>query len=321
MFEDFKVKLDYGKAIIICDDNLNLDSFRSDIRPKIMILKSNPEKLYGLDSYDFRIEYKSEIFKKIEDLGFNIINITEMIRGKIKDILDEEIDKFIKKNINNIDYITDFSIDKHSNYESISFDFIREANYFGKDTRNDEETLKSIDIYINKVNEGIIKLGTDRYSNYGFEYNLETNKFNIENKEIMRNIYSERQLKVFLAYEQYKQGKTPAIYDEIAKINNFLEDKKSVIVELHNGTKIKAETYLGSILDIRDNGEIYIADRYSNKIIEGYPINSYECLGTQLKCLKYGRNVLPIQSNVLENLSTEKIRKLKESEEEEEEVQ
>lgn len=43
MFEDFKVKLDYGKAIIICDDNLNLDSFRSDIRPKIMILKSNPE--------------------------------------------------------------------------------------------------------------------------------------------------------------------------------------------------------------------------------------------------------------------------------------
>lgn len=321
MFEDFKVKLDYGKAIIICDDNLNLDSFRSDIRPKIMILKSNPEKLYGLDSYDFRIEYKSEIFKKIEDLGFNIINITEMIRGKIKDILDEEIDKFIKKNINNIDYITDFSIDKHSNYESISFDFIREANYFGKDTRNDEETLKSIDIYINKVNEGIIKLGTDRYSNYGFEYNLETNKFNIENKEIMRNIYSERQLKVFLAYEQYKQGKTPAIYNEIAKINNFLEDKKSVIVELHNGTKIKAETYLGSILDIRDNGEIYIADRYSNKIIEGYPINSYECLGTQLKCLKYGRNVLPIQSNVLENLSTEKIRKLKESEEEEEEVQ
>lgn len=244
-----------------------------------------------------------------------------MIRGKIKDILDEEIDKFIKENINNIDYITDFSIDKHSNYESISFDFMREANYFGKDTRNDEETLKSIDIYINKVNEGIIKLGTDRYSNYGFEYNLETNKFNIENKEIMRNIYSERQLKVFLAYEQYKQGKTPAIYNEIAKINNFLEDKKSIIVELHNGTKIKAETYLGSILDIRDNGEIYIADRYSNKIIEGYPINSYECLGTQLKCLKYGRNVLPIQSNVLENLSTEKIRKLKESEEEEEEVQ
>ena len=50
--------------------------------------------------------------------------------------------------INNIDYITDFSIDKHSNYESISFDFMREANYFGKDTRNDEETLKSIDIYI-----------------------------------------------------------------------------------------------------------------------------------------------------------------------------
>lgn len=318
MFEDFKVKLDYGKAIIICDDNLNLDSFRSEIRPKIMLLKSNPEKLYGLDSYDFKREYKSELFKKIEDLGFNIINITEMIRGKIKDILEEEIDKFIKENINNIDYITDFTVDKHSNYESISFDFMREANYFGKDTRNDEETLKSIDIYINKVSEGIIKLGTDRYSDLGFEYNIETDKFNIENKEIMKNIYNERQLKLFLAYEQYKQGKTPPIYNEIAKINNFLEDKKSVIVELHNGTKIKAETFLGSILNIRDNGEIYIADRYSNKIIEGNPINSYECLGTELKCLKYGRNTLPIQSETLENLKAKRINEIEQIEDEEE---
>ena len=30
-------------------------------------------------------------------------------------LLDEEIDKFIKENINNIDYSTDFSVDKHSN--------------------------------------------------------------------------------------------------------------------------------------------------------------------------------------------------------------
>lgn len=321
MFEDFKVKLDYGKAIIICDDDLNLDSYRSEIRPKVLILKNNPEKIYGLDSYDFRREYKSELFKKVEGLGFNIINITEMIRGRIKGILDEELNKFIKENINNTDYITDFSVNKYSNYTSISFDFMREASYFGKDTRDDEETLKSIDIYINKVNEGIIKLGTDRYSDLSFEYNIEKDKFNIENEEIMKRIYGEKKLKLFLAYEQYKQGKIPPIYNEIAKINNFLEDKKSVIVELHNGTKIKAETYLGSILNIRENGEIFIADRYSNKIIEGNPINSYECLGTELKCLKYGRNILPIQSEALESLRTEKIREFEESEDEEEEVQ
>lgn len=127
MFEDFKVKLDYGKAIIICDDDLNLDSYRSEIRPKIMILKTNPEKIYGLDSYDFRREYKSELFKKVEELGYSIINITEMIREKIKSILNEELNEFFKENINNTDYITDFSVNKYSNYTSISFDFMREA--------------------------------------------------------------------------------------------------------------------------------------------------------------------------------------------------
>ena len=321
MFEDFKVKLDYGKAIIICDDDLNLDSYRSEIRPKIMILKTNPEKIYGLDSYDFRREYKSELFKKVEELGYSIINITEMIREKIKSILNEELNEFFKENINNTDYITDFSVNKYSNYTSISFDFMREASYFGKDIRDDEEKLKSIDIYINKVNEGIIQLGTDRYSNQSFEYNIEKDRFNIENKEIMKRIYGEKILKLFLAYEQYKQGKTPPIYNEIAKINNFLEDKKSVVFELNNGTKVKAETYLGSILDIRENGEIYIADRYSNKIIEGNPIKSYEYLGTELKCLKYGRNVLPIQSDALESLKSEKVREFEELESEEEEVQ
>lgn len=320
MFENFKVKLDYGKAIIVCDDDLNLDSDRAVIRPRIMFLKTDQEKIYGLDSYDFKREYKSEIFKKVEEQGFKVINITEMIRGRIKNILDEEIDKFIKENINNIDYITDFSVNESYDNKSISFDFMRDANYFGKNVRNDEETLKSIYLYIKKVNEGVIQLGTDRYFQSCLEYDIEKDRFNIENNEIMKMIYSERKLKLFLAYEQYKQGKTPQIYNEIAKINNFLEDKKSVTVELHNGTKIKAEAYLNSILNIRENGEIYIADRYSNKIIEGNPINNYEYLGTELKCLKYGRNILSIQSEALKSLKAEKINEIEQTEDEEDEI-
>ena len=81
----------------------------------------------------------------------------------------------------------------------------------------------------------------------------------------MKKIYNEKELKLILAYEQYKRGKTPSIYNEIAKINEFLKDKKTVTVELHNGIKIKAETYLRRILDIRDNGDIFIADKYYNK--------------------------------------------------------
>ena len=175
-----------------------------------------------------------------------------------------------------------------------------------------------MDIYIKRIDEGIIGVCKDRYDAKLFEYDIEKDKFNIDDKEIMKNIYSEKKLKLFLSYEQYKQGKTPSVYNEIAKINNFLEDKKSVTIELFNGTKIKAEAYLNSILDIRSDGNIFIADRYSNKIIEGNSKDVYYCPATELKCLKYSKNILNIQSDSLKSLRTEKIKEIEETEDEEE---
>ena len=62
--------------------------------------------------------------------------------------IGHKVIKLLKHEGYEVRYVSSaYYIDKHSNYESISFDFMREANYFGKDTRNDEETLKSIDIY------------------------------------------------------------------------------------------------------------------------------------------------------------------------------
>lgn len=318
MFEDFKVKLDFGKAIIICNEDLNLDSYRSEIRPKLMVLKSNTNKIYGLDHYEFTKEYKSELFRKAENQGYNIIDITEMIREKIKDIVEKEVQKYIEENIDNTDYITDFSVNEYPNHTEVSFNFLREANNFGKNLRDDKEAIKKLDISIRKINEGIIGLRSERYDSNSFEYDLEKQEFNIDNVEIMKRIYSRNQLRLILAYEQYKQDKTPPIYNEIAKINNFLEDKKSVTVELHNGTKIKAETYLSSILDIKANGDIFIADRYSNKIIEGNPIEYGKCLGTELKCLRYSKSILHIQSDAFRSLKVKPIIKKEELEDEEE---
>ncbi len=165
---------------------------------------------------------------------------------------------------------------------------------YGKNIRNDEETVKKYYLSLKQIDNGIVGLYSDRYSSESFEYNLEKQEFNISDEEIIKRVYSDKQLKLILAYEQYTKDLTPPIYNEIAKINRFLENKKSVTFELHNGTKIKAESRLSNISNIQDNGEIFIADRYTNKVIEGEPIEYREILGTELKCLSYSRNVLQI---------------------------
>ena len=321
MLDNFKTKLDYGKAIFICDDDVRLNSYETEIRPRLMLLKSEPDKIYGLDTYDFNREFKSEICKKAEENGLKLINITDVIREKIKNIVDKELQKYIDNNINNTDYITEFSVREYSNYTTKSFEFLKNAIDFGDDIRNDTEAVNKYYIALKQVDKGIIGLYTDRYGGTSFEYDLEKQEFSISDEEILKKVYSDEKMKLILAYEQYKKDLTPPIYNEIAKINKFLEEKRTVTVELHNGTKIKAESRLYSILNIRDTGEIYIADRYANKIIEGAPIEYCKTLGTELKCIKYGRNVLEVDSKSLSSLNVEeKHEEQFEDEEDEEEI-
>ena len=321
MLENFKTKLDYGKAIFICDDDIRLSSYEAEIRPKLMILKSEPDKVYGLDTYEFTREFKSEIFRKVEENGLKIINITEVIREKIRNIVEKELQKYIDDNINNTDYITEFSVREYSNYTTKSFEFLKNAIDFGDDIRNDTEAVNKYYIALKQVDKGIIGLYTDRYGGTSFEYDLEKQEFSISDEEILKKVYSDEKMKLILAYEQYKKDLTPPIYNEIAKINKFLEEKRTVTVELHNGTKIKAESRLYSILNIRDTGEIYIADRYANKIIEGAPIEYCKTLGTELKCIKYGRNILEVDSKSLSSLNAEEKQEEQfEDEEDEEEI-
>ncbi len=319
MLENFKTKLDYGKAIFICDDDIRLSSYEAEIRPKLMILKSEPDKVYGLDTYEFTKEFKSEIFRKAEENGLKIINITEVIREKIRNIVEKELQKYIDENINNTDYITDFSVREYSNQTTISFEFLKNAIDFGENIRNDTEAVKKYYIAVKQVDDGILGLYTDRYGGITFEYNLEKQEFNISDEKILKKVYSDEKLKLILAYEQYTKGLTPLIYNEIAKINQFLEEKKSVTFELQNGTKIKAEAHLCNILNIRDNGEIYIADRYTNKVIEGTPVEYCKSLGTELKSIKYGKNVLEIDSKALSNLKVEERQEEQTIEDEEDE--
>lgn len=98
-----------------------------------------------------------------------------------------------------------------------------------------------------------------------------------------------------------------------------MEDKRSVTFELHNGTIIKAESRLYNILNINDTGDIFIADRYTNKVIEGEPIEYRKCPATELKCLKYSKNILQINSEALKSLKIEEKQEEQVEDEEDEE--
>lgn len=317
MLEDFKIKLDYGKAILICGNDLKLSAYRCEISPKFLVLKREPNKIYGLDQNDFTNDYKSEIFRKMLEKGYEPINIRQIFREKIETILEKEVTKYINENINNVEHVNEYLAEENFWCRYTSFDFMQKANNFGKSLRNDRLASKRVSLYFEQICEGIIDFKENIYDDSSFKFDLEKQRFNITDEEIMKKIYKESELKAILAYEQYKKKKTPPLYNEIAKINEFLKDKKTVTFELHNGTKIKAEARLNSILDIREDGNIFIADRYSNRIIEGQPINSYQYSGTQLKCLKYGKSILNIQSEALKSIRQEKSKEIQEEIDEE----
>lgn len=317
MLDEFKIKLDYEKIILICNENIHLDGYVSNIYPKFIVLKSDENKLYSLDRYEFTKENKSPLFNIAKDKGYEIIDITSTLENKITNIIKKEIAKYLENNKENTEYITKVSMNKYSNYKVEKCGIFEDASRFGKDITKENKLEKNLEIYIGNVNKGILTIGTERGRYNFFQYDIEKQNFNISDEEIMNRFYSQRELKLILAFQQYKQGKTPKIYDEIAKINDFLLDKKTVTLELYNGTKIRAETYLGSILDIRDNGKIFVSDRYSNKIIEGEEIGYCEYPASEIKCLKYGKNILNINTDVFKNWENE-INKQEEQEDEEE---
>ena len=108
--------------------------------------------------------------------------------------------KYIDKNINNIDYITEFTVREYPNYTTKSFEFLSESNMYGKDIRNDEEAVKKYYLSLKQIDNGIVELYSDRYSRESFEYNLEKQEFNISDEEILKRVYSDKQLKLILAW-------------------------------------------------------------------------------------------------------------------------
>lgn len=249
--------------------------------------KDEPKNIYCLNERiisepERRSELDKEIFK-----GKNIIiDLKGTLYNTLRRILNENIDKFVNENINNISYL--FENDK-SDYENISLYEI------GRDIRKNQNygLHNNISLLLNNfeyqdISNGLVKIST-RTGKKDFIYDMKKMEFINNEIDIFKAVYGLTSLKKILAYEQYKKGLTPPFYNEVAKINEFLEGKKTVTLVLNDGGRIQVPAQISNIL-ATNHKEFWINTQLNNMDI------------TNLRAIEYGKKELVINTENFINL-------------------
>jgi len=249
--------------------------------------KDEPKNIYCLNE---RIisepECKSELDKEIFKGKNIIIDLKGTLYNTLRRILNENIDKFVNENINNISYL--FENDK-SDYENISL------YEMGRDIRKNQNygLHNNISLLLNNfeyqdISNGLVKIST-RTGKKDFIYDMKKMEFINNEIDIFKAVYGLTSLKKILAYEQYKKGLTPPFYNEVAKINEFLEGKKTVTLVLNDGGRIQVPAQISNIL-ATNHKEFWINTQLNNMDI------------TNLRAIEYGKKELVINTENFINL-------------------
>lgn len=249
--------------------------------------KDEPKNIYCLNE---RIisepERKSELDKEIFKGKNIIIDLKGTLYNTLRRILNENIDKFVNENINNISYL--FENDK-SDYENISL------YEMGRDIRKNQNygLHNNISLLLNNfeyqdISNGLVKIST-RTGKKDFIYDMKKMEFINNEIDIFKAVYGLTSLKKILAYEQYKKGLTPPFYNEVAKINEFLEGKKTVTLELNDGGRIQVPGQISNIL-ATNYKEFWINTQLNNMDI------------TNLRAIGYGKKELVVNTENLINI-------------------
>lgn len=249
--------------------------------------KDEPKNIYCLNERiisepERRSELDKEIFK-----GKNIIiDLKGTLYNTLRRILNENIDKFVNENINNISYL--FENDK-SDYENISL------YEMGRDIRKNQNygLHNNISLLLNNfeyqdISNGLVKIST-RTGKKDFIYDMKKMEFINNEIDIFKAVYGLTSLKKILAYEQYKKGLTPPFYNEVAKINEFLEGKKTVTLVLNDGGRIQVPAQISNIL-ATNHKDFWINTQLNNMDI------------TNLRAIEYGKKELVINTENFINL-------------------
>ena len=269
-------------------------------------LKQEPNKLFCSNSNIIKDPtYRDNLDKEIFKSGVMIVDLKGEMYKELDRILRSNIDKFIEKNINNISYFFENYDDGYvdiSLYE-MGID-LREQEFVGID--------RNINILLNNfayrdISNGILQIST-KDGKTDFLFDMKKMEFEDEEMKIFKAVYGLSYLKKILAYEQYKRGLTPPFYNEIAKINQFLKDKKSVTLLFNDGYEKKVSAQIFEILTTNYK-EFWINTEIDNKNIDN------------LKSIKYGKQELEINTENLKSLDKQLNEIIEKSEKKELEIE
>lgn len=265
-------------------------------------LKSKPDELIKLNN-----EY-DKLSQEIKEKEIPIVEIREIISLQFAELLEKELNSFIGKNINNISYFFEKEEHKDANdnkyytnpeflkISDIGMDFLSE----NADIKHKSRVHTSSCIY-DSINNSILKYNPSHYSyDKGIEVDLKEKKILTEPAVILSQVYSNVELCKILAYKQYELGITPPFYNEVAKINKFLKDKKTVTVVLKDNREVKTKANITDIIDFYNGVFILERDLFDLQFYE----DDLELRNiNNLKALKYGKTEISIETANLKPLS------------------
>lgn len=291
------IEINLDKVVLLGRDPNFKVNYKSELETKWLLVKGVEDKIFCLKSGEIN---SSELIEEIEKSDYEIIDLEQRVKGKIKEILKKEFNDIFEENIEKEDFVLDYEIEEEIDIKTgeiilcKKYKNIEEAYRFGKNLRDDERKIKFLDLEIREIDRGIISL-----ENTNIKYDLINDKFLTSDREILRAFYRQNEINQIISYEKYKQGIGSKFYSEIAKINEFMRDKQSITVKLKNGTIFKTDPILRNILYIYSDGDIYISSTYRHKIIEGEKFNDFQYKVDQLESLKYGKEELKIDTTNL----------------------
>lgn len=311
----FNTKIELDKVILIGNDPNFKINYKSEIETKWLLIKGIENKVFCLKSSE--IIGLSELVKEIKNSNYQIVDLEKKIRQKSTEAIDRELNKIFEDNKFKEDMILEYEIIEKVDKETgeiipeRKYKHINDAHLFGIKYRDNEYRTRYLNLGINSISDGVITV-----MNPNIKYDLLTDRFLSSDREVLLAFYQPNEIKQIIAYEKYQYGIGSDFYSEILKINDFMKDKKTINVELKNGTEFKTDARLREILNIQCNGEIFISSTYNQKIIEGKKFNDYQYKIDELKCLKYGKNILDIDTNkLLINEQKEHLEEFEETEE------
>ena len=296
--------IDFGDVELLANKEKLYMGYNNEAKFKInwCRLKEKPDELILLN------EEHDKLSQEIKNKKIPLVDIGKTIELQLEKILEKELNSFIGKNINNISYFFEkeeqTDVDGNKYYRNpdfldisdIGIDYLME-----KENISHKARVYTSALYYDQIHNSILKYRSSHYASESesIEVDIREKKILTDSGHIMNQIYSEVSLCKILAYKQYELGIAPPFYNEIAKINKFLKDKKTVTVILDDNREVKTKADIKDIIEFY-NGVFSLKKEFFNLDLFEDDLEKRHI--SKIKGLKNGRAEISINTENLKPL-------------------